>query len=97
MSRYAYHNEPLTQEEAESQRARELEYLLAKSEDLKREAAEADVEFWKLKRSPLETHRRVQTKLEPGEPGYSESPLCFDAAEWQGDLKWLNTSTKEPD
>jgi hypothetical protein len=95
MKRYSYHDEPLTPEEAEVIRAQQLESIQSEISGLSRDIAELNERFWDLKGSPLPETRRVQTTLNPGDPGYDEAPPVFDPAEYQGDVAWVNTSNEK--
>ena len=73
-------------------RQRQINNELAEIEGRKEQIKECENYIAALRAKPLDTTIRVQTTLRPGDDGYDEALPPFDAQNYQGDFKWINTT-----
>lgn len=90
LTRYVHVEEPLSPERAQRIRDAQISSAECEIEYLTQKLKEEQDYRAKLLRRPLDTHITVQKSLRPGDPGYDEAPVHFDATHWQGDFQWMN-------
>lgn len=86
--RYRYDIVPLTRSAARDRKANRLESLRFEIRNRKQELRELAEELEAVRKSPLETERKVQVILNPGDLGYDEAPEAFCPTEYVGEFQW---------
>ena len=93
LTRYRYDTIPLTEQEARKRKSREIECAKAELKHRKGQVEEAEERFQRAISAPLDTERRVQIALNPGDPGYDEASPVFNPVDYQGDIIWQTMKT----
>jgi hypothetical protein len=83
MTRYIYKEEPITLKEAKSEKRRQIAHIKKLIHEMRQELA-------LIKSNPLPTTKTTKVELNPGDNGYEDAPIRFNASEWQGDFTWKN-------
>lgn len=82
-ARYVYEEVPVPREDAERWHREGIR-------DARERLARAGEELLEAIAAPLQTTRGKQIRLLPGDPGYDEAPIPFNAAAYQGESVWMN-------
>lgn len=89
-TRYIYKAIPLSPEEAQELRNREIQSIKWQIEGLEEELRHA-------KNRPLDVEKAIQIELNPGDDGYEDAPFEMNPIMYQGTTIWLNqTSASTP-
>lgn len=92
-TRYIYRDVPITAIESRRIRNEEIENELREIEHRKQQIRDCEDYLARLKVKPLDRVRTEQITLNPGDPGYDEAPPQFVPADFQGDIRWINSIT----
>lgn len=89
-TRYRYEKVALTPTEAMAAHKANEDAAASKLAAAANDLRDAAADYLETQNASPPTHRTVQIAVRPGDPGYDDIPPQFNAAEWQGDIRWLN-------